>query len=122
MIQLTKELLTDEPEKMAKDFNGKDTTESQLRKFYNDFLVLKTKTDLCADEDEFKTKILPLIFFSKAKLAYSCGRGNITKDFQRAICAKIDEIETRACFDNFLKFYEALIGYTKYSLMVKKHK
>lgn len=114
MIELTKELLTTEPENMAKDFNGKDTTKNQLRKFYNDFLVLKTKADLCTNEDEFKTKILPLICFSKAKLAYSCGRGNISKDFLRAISSKIDKIETRKCFDNFLKFYEALIGYVEY--------
>ena len=104
-IVLTKELLTTKAEEIAKTLvnNNKDVsgvTKTQIRKFYNDFLVLKSKADIC-NEDDFKNKILPLIFFSKAKLAYSYGRNQ-------------KNIETKADFNNFLKFYEALIGYSTY--------
>ena len=121
-IILTKELLTTKAEEIAKTLvnNNKGdsgVTKTQIRKFYNDFLVLKSKADICCNsEDDFKNKILPLIFFSKAKLAYSYGRNqkNISKDFVQMLDSYIDKIETKADFNNFLKFYEALIGYSTY--------
>ena len=121
-IVLTKELLTTKAEEIAKTLvnNNKGdsgVTKTQIRKFYNDFLVLKSKADICCNsEDDFKNKILPLIFFSKAKLAYSYGRNqkNISKDFVQLLDSYIDKIETKADFNNFLKFYEALIGYSTY--------
>lgn len=114
-IELTKELLTTKPEELAKHIvsNAKDTS-SQIRKFYNDFLILKAKADISATEEEFKTKILPLIYFSKAKMAYSCGRGKITKDLFDKISNMIDKIETKEDFSVFLLFYQSLIGYVTY--------
>ena len=118
-IKMTKELLTTKPEEIAKRLisekgkNDKHTTTTQIRKFYNDFLVLKRKADL-VKEDEFVDKILTLISFSKAKLAYSCGRKTITKEFVLEIGKLVDEIESKSDFETFLYFYQALIGYATF--------
>lgn len=126
-LTLTKELLTNEPQDLAKKLvkesrgdNG-TTIKTQLRKFYNDFLVLQTKSSKIKTDDEFRTQILPLIFFSKAKLAYSYGKENIRmKEFVEGIMDKIDHIENAKDFENFLYFYQALIGYVTYELKIKK--
>lgn len=115
-IALTKELLSAEPEALAKKITagGKDTS-TQIRRFYNDFLILKTKADCLHSEEEFQKNVLPLICFSKAKIAYALGREvGLSKDFADAINNKVDQIETRADFDNFINYYQALIGYAKY--------
>lgn len=122
-IKLTKELLTSEAEKQAKILVQNDkseTTMNQIRKFYNDFLILKNKSDLATDE-VFKRDVLPLICFSKAKLAYAYGRGGakIAKEFIDDINSKIDSIENKNDFNNFINYYQALIGYVTYQAKVK---
>lgn len=123
-IPLTKELLTTEPENLAKEIceNGKDTS-TQIRKFYNDFLILKTKADVSAsDEKNFRNNILPLICFSKAKIAYAMGRPDVklSKSFANSINNKVDAIESREDFENFLNYYQALIGYVTYWTKIKE--
>ena len=119
-IKLTKELLTTEAETQAKRLvestsKEKETTKTQIRKFYNDFLILKNKADL-KDQEGFKKEVLPLICFSKAKLAYASGRDNakISKEFVEDLNKKIDQIETKEDFTNFINYYQALIGYSTY--------
>lgn len=122
MLKLTKELLTVEPESIAKNEmenyknkNQKRASSTQIRKFYDDFLLLHSKAHRDGfTEDDFKNEILPLIAFSKAKLAYSHGRSIINKKFKDDIERKVNLIETLKDFDNFILFYQALIGYTKY--------
>ncbi len=122
-IPLTKELLTTEPENLAIEIcrNGKDTS-TQIRRFYEDFLILKAKADISKSEEDFRNNILPLICFSKAKIAYAMGRPNVTisKSFSENINKKVDAIETRADFENFLNYYQALIGYVTYYAKLKK--
>jgi len=124
MLPLTKELLSSEPEALAKSLSAQETkkseqqvTNSQARKFYDDFLLLQKKARRCKDEEEFKEKILPLVAFSKAKLAYAVSRSTIKPSFRDALTAKIDRVETRGCLDNFMMFYQALIAYLKYFFM-----
>ena len=114
-IVLTKELLTTEAEDQAKKLLAKvDTIKTQLRKFYNDLLPLKDKADL-STEEKFKKDILPLICFSKAKIAYAYGRDKkVPKEFVDDMNSKIDHIETKKDFDNFINYYQALIGYVTY--------
>ncbi|MGD1823542.1 MAG: type III-A CRISPR-associated protein Csm2 [Pleomorphochaeta sp.] len=120
MLELTKDLLTNEPEKIAikemEDARNKSKASStQIRKFYDDFLLLHTKAHRDEEsEKSFKENILPLIAFSKAKLAYSVGRDIIHNDFRNEIVKKVDQIDNLKDFDNFILFYQALIGYTKY--------
>ncbi|NCD06523.1 MAG: type III-A CRISPR-associated protein Csm2 [Spirochaetia bacterium] len=120
MLKLTKDLLTTEPETIAKKEMDeakrlKKASSTQIRKFYDDFLLLHSKAhrDGFTVED-FKNEILPLIAFSKAKLAYSMGRGIIHKNFKDEIERKVNLIENLQDFDNFILFYQALIGYTKF--------
>lgn len=117
-IKLTKELLDDEAKNLASVLaivNGdKETTSNQIRKFYNDFLLLKAKSDINDDEKYFKEKILPLISFSKAKIYYALGRETITPTFANQLTAKISSIETKEDFDNFILFYQAVIGFFTY--------
>lgn len=114
-IKLTKELLSTEPEDLAKEIAGK-VTSSQIRKFYNDFLILKTKSEFLKTEEDFQRDVLPLICFSKAKIAYALGRSSvqISKRFADKINCMVDAIETRSDFENFLNFYQALIGYVTF--------
>lgn len=117
-IKLTKELLDDEAKSLASVLaivNGdKETTSNQIRKFYNDFLLLKAKSDINDDEKYFKEKILPLISFSKAKIYYALGRETITPTFANQLTAKISSIEIKEDFDNFILFYQAVIGFFTY--------
>jgi CRISPR type III-A-associated protein Csm2 len=120
MLVLTKELVTTEPENLAKKWSVHDknsnqqVSSNQARKFYDDFLLLQKRAKQCKDEQEFKDKILPLVMFSQAKLAYAVGRKTITKDFQKTLVEKIKKIENRNDLDTFLLFYQALIAYLKF--------
>lgn len=120
MIKLTKDLLTIEPENIARNEmdisrRNKRASSTQIRKFYDDFLLLHTKAHRDSNNEKiFQDEILPLIYFSKAKLAYSLGRNIIHTNFRDEIVAKVDKIETIKDFDNFILFYQALIGYTKF--------
>lgn len=127
-LKPTKELFTENAEKIANDLvkNGGDSNISttQIRKFYNDFQVLKAKADTKRDENEFKEDILPLIYLSKAKLAYAYGKdnGKISKEFVDSLNKYIDMIETKDDFETFMNFYQALIGYTTYLFKEKDEK
>lgn len=116
-IKLTKELLTSIPEEDAKNLYQENqdnkVSTTQIRKYYNDFLVLNSKAKLLSEE-EFRSKLLPLVALSKAKLFYSVGRKNITETFAKTISFYIDRIETKSDFQNFLDYYQALIGYATY--------
>lgn len=112
-IILTKELLTTQAEEVAKTISGdKKTSNSQIRKFFDDFVLLQSKCKM-ESEEYFMTNTLPLIAFSKAKMAYSVGRKVLTREFMDQIVSKIDQIETKKDFDIFMLFYQAVIGYSK---------
>ena len=124
-IALTKELLTTEAEIQAErlvksDKSDGTTIKTQLRKFYNDFLLLKNKADL-KNEDGFKKDVLPLIGLAKAKIAYAYGRDRkVPKVFVEDMYGKIEKIETKADFSNFVNYYQALIGYVTFQYQIKK--
>ena len=115
MISLTEEMLTTKPEEFAKKIAKIDKS-TQIRKFYNDFLILQAKAKDCETEEEFKEKILPLIYFSKAKLAYAKGRKTISEEFMKEIDYWIGQIKSRNDFENFMYYYQALIGYATFHL------
>jgi|GEM_PF-826139 len=128
MIELTEQLLKDEPLKLAKGIVANppknaskgDATNSQVRKYYDDFLLLQKKANVKdMDEERFKKEILPLIKFSEAKMAYNVGREVLSKDFADAINKKIADVESRKDFDHFILFYQAIIAYTKYEKFEK---
>ena len=121
MLNIDENLLTKIPQDIAKEVMGgrtdeNKTTSSQIRKFYDDFLVLQKKMhDVSFTEERFKNEILPLIKFAKAKMAYSVGKGVLPKIFMDKMVPYIEAIQTRKCFDNFILFYQAVIGYAKFA-------
>ncbi|MDD7200631.1 MAG: hypothetical protein SPF89_08905 [Sphaerochaetaceae bacterium] len=61
MIELNDDLLTTKPQQLAKSLkdDGK-TTPSQIRKFYDDLILLQMKEkNSNMSEEDFKKKILP---------------------------------------------------------------
>ena len=130
-LELSEELLVKEPERIAADVVDKRCpTDTQIRKFYDDFMLLKQKTDYIFSTNEkeeiknerFTKEIKPMIMFSKAKMAYSVGRSGKTgySDFYREVTAKLSRIESRRDFDLFLKFYEAIIAFVKFKTFENK--
>lgn len=116
MLELTEALLTTEPQEIAKSLTQRsDPTSSQMRKFYDDLVLLQTKVkNQNMDENQFKKEILPLVKFTRAKMAYNVSRGVLPKNFLNQIGPKLDLVGTRADFDHFILFYQALIAYTKF--------
>lgn len=121
MIELSENLLTTVPQQLAKDLKLTEATASQIRKFYDDLMLLQMKTkNLNLSEEEFKKKILPLVHFTKAKIAYNVGRGVLSPSFLKSISPYIERIETIEDFSNFLLFYQAIIAYAKFEEFEQK--
>jgi len=120
MIELTEKLLTTEAESLAKDLVGAKVTYTQVRKFYNDFLQLQKRAHSIG-EDKFEKMVLPLVKLGKAKIAYSIGnKSGLPQIFMTRMALYIDKIQTMNDFDNFILFYQAVIGYMKYEDQQKK--
>lgn len=118
-IELTENYLTNDAEKIAKEFSNKNLDKNQLRKFFDDFKLLERKLNHDFSEDNFKTKILPLIKFTKSKIAYNAGRrvSNkilVPKEFKEYFDKQINNINTIKDFKNFILHYQAIIGYFTY--------
>ena len=128
-LEMSEELLVEEPERIASAVvENECPTDTQIRKFYDDFMLLKQKTNhifaSSADEkignERFAKEIKPPIMFSKAKMAYSVGRSGKRgyAVFYDKVSAKLSKIDSRSDFNLFLKFYEAIIAYVKYERMM----
>ena len=64
---------------------------------------------------------MPLIGLAKAKIAYAYGRDRkVPKVFVEDMYGKIEKIETKADFSNFVNYYQALIGYVTFQYQIKK--
>lgn len=125
-LEMNEELLLKKPEEIAGTiYKNKSPSDTQLRKFFDDFMVLKKHADaICSSSDEekdnkFKKEILPLIKFSKIKIAYAVSRCDKREfssynDFYKKMEEYINKIETMSDFVVFLKFYEAIIAFVKY--------
>ncbi len=126
-IELTEKYLTTEAEDKAKEFSKPSRQgdpksspvldKNQLRKFYDDFKLLEKKME---STNKFEEEILPLIKFTKSKIAYNAGRDVggkklIPEEFKKHIYSQIDEIKTEKDFRNFLMHYQAIIGYYTYN-------
>jgi len=115
MLKLTEDLLKKEPEGLAVEFvkhsEKEKITSTQIRKFYDDLVLLQSKVRTGVN---FEEKILPLIRMTEAKIAYSVGRRVLAKLFYDRISQYIQRIQTREDFDNFILFYQAVIAYMKF--------
>ncbi len=115
--QETEKFLKFYPDNRGKKRAERGTPSStQIRKFFNDILVIKQKIDIGLDNQE-KEKIfrkeLPYIKMIKAKVAYAKSRGNINKEFETFLNKYIDNIKDIDDFFIFCDFFEAIIAYSK---------
>jgi|BioPla2DNA2_1021312.scaffolds.fasta_scaffold131975_2 CRISPR-associated protein Csm2 len=89
----------------------KDMTTTQLRKFFNEVKALEKRLRDNGDSDEYFNKIMPLVKMLKAKIYYSSGRENVTKEFEEFILSKIDKVRDKNDFKAFVLHFEAVVGY-----------
>ncbi len=90
---------------------NKEMTTTQLRKFFNEVKALEKRLRDNGDSDEYFNKIMPLVKMLKAKISYSSGRKNVTKEFEEFILSKIDKIRDKNDFKAFVLHFEAVVGY-----------
>ena len=100
------------------NIKGKKGTPSstQIRKFFNDLLVIKQKIENILDKNEKKIEFkrqLPYIKMLKAKVAYAKSRDNVNQEFVEFIRKYIKEINDLDDFFVFCDFFEAIIAYSK---------
>ena len=112
------ELFSEVAEKTAESFRVPDKKRNkytQIRKFYNDILVIKAKVNEAEKgtrNDVFEQQ-LPFIKMSIAKVAYAKGRDNVTSNFSSFIKTEIGGIEDLKDFETFCHYFEAVIAFSK---------
>ncbi len=103
---LFSDVAMDLAEKIYSSGRGKANKRSQLRKFFDEVLRLKS---LSKNEDW--GNILPYVNMLLAKSVYAEGRGNTTNDFTRFIKESINEIRNQEDLEVFATFFEAFMGF-----------
>lgn len=110
-------LLTDEAERIAGRFVGKnlrepDLSSAQLRKFYGEVKALQAKIEAHSKE-EFE-KYRPLVKMMKAKVAYASNskkQGRVPDEFKNFIDRCVGAIQTVEDFKAFALHFEAVVGF-----------
>lgn len=110
------EMLEAFAEKEAKKLSNatiknRDTTTTQLRKFFNEVKALEKRLKDNGDTDEYFSKIMPLVKMLKAKIHYSFGRDKVPKEFEEFILTKVDNVRDKNDFKAFVLHFEAVVGY-----------
>jgi len=111
---LRRKLLTDEASEIAKEFKRSNLTNSQLRKFYNEVKALKDRIEATEgnDEEKFK-KNEAMIAMLKSKITYARYRpqGKNLEALKKFIDTFIDKIRSFQDFEDFIIFFEAVVGF-----------
>lgn len=94
---------------IAKKIADEKDSYTQIRKFYDELLLLQKQVKY----NDYK-KIEPMICLLKSKSAYAHGRKNIHDTFFKFITKYIDYIKNTKDLDNFILYFEAVLGYLKY--------
>ncbi|MCX7830772.1 MAG: type III-A CRISPR-associated protein Csm2 [Acidobacteria bacterium] len=89
---------------------GETNKPTQLRKFFDEVLMLKSRIQQGGDFE----KIKPYIGMIMAKVKYAKGRKHITQEFVNLFEKCLNQIETKEDFYIFVDFLEAFMGYLKY--------
>ncbi len=112
---IDEKLFTDYAYKLAKVlFNETKTSKnlnkpSQIRKFYDELLRIKSLRNNFENFKNFKAYIAMI----KPKVAYSLGRKLVSENFYQFISEGIKRSEDYESFDIFLNVFEATIAYYK---------
>lgn len=90
----------------AEKFEKERVSTSQIRNFYAYVKDIEKRSG----KDNFDKIKLYLL---KPKIAYAVKRGYASQSFQKTFEDLIDRIKTKEQFDNFVKFFEAIVAYYK---------
>jgi len=109
--------LTDEAEEwvkkiMSKNQKGAELKLTQLRKFYNEILILDEKRK--NNKGNFD-KVLPFVKMLKSKAAYAYSGGKnskIPENFKEFIFKMVDHVEVEQDFIAFKLIFETIVGYS----------
>lgn len=95
--------------------NVNGNASSQIRRFYDELVMWDEKLQAKQPEQrqEAFREFFPYIQMIRAKLAYSEGRGLITKDFNKVFSHLIKEIKDPTSLKNAKLFFEAFLGFNK---------
>lgn len=113
---LKETLLDEDAQKAAKSIVGEGRTtltQSQLRRFFNEFRALEKKVK-ASGEDGFK-KTLPLIKMVNSKAEYASNRqsNKIPEAFTKFLKDNIKQINDKKDFEAFMLHFEAVVGFSK---------
>jgi CRISPR-associated protein Csm2 len=99
-------------DKWAKEISRSDKAPkySQIRNFYDEILVFKTK--LIANKDEFE-KLFPYIKMLNAKFAYAQARKVMSELCQKSFSEAINKIKDYDDFMLFTDFFESFMAFYK---------
>lgn len=92
---------------VAKQVSTTKTT--QMRNFYEYVLGLLDK----ANDENFKTEILPFVKMLNSKVAYSNSRGHASDEFADMIRQCIEQVKNKKDLETFKYFFEAVLGFSK---------
>lgn len=105
-------IFSDTAKKAAETINEK-TSDTQMRRFYNEVLVFHTKLSQSKEKEaEFK-KLMPFIYMIKAKVAYAKGRGKVCDNYSSLLNHCIDQSKDLNSFEHCKLFLEAVLAYSK---------
>jgi CRISPR type III-A-associated protein Csm2 len=112
---LREELITTEAQDIAKKLYNQGLSNSQLRAFFNEVKAIKSRIN---ESEELFEKNYPFILMLKSKAEYKYRnnglKSKITKGFRDFINESVDYIKENKSldtFENFVLFFEAIIGY-----------
>lgn len=94
---------------------GRENASSQIRRFYDELVMWDEKLNAKQPEQRETAfrEFMPYIQMIRAKLAYSQGRGLISKDFNDVFSHLIKEIKDPSSLKNAKLFFEAFLGFNK---------
>lgn len=92
-------------------YNKDKNKPAQLRQFYDELVMWDEK--ISSGNEQF-ARALPFIQMMRAKVAYSFGRGKVTKEFRDMFDRVISQIDSEETLRHAKLFMEAFMGYLKY--------
>lgn len=96
---------------VAKQIGGRDVNKgTQLRRFYDEFVMLQGKVGQSADRFTVQA---PYIQMLKAKVAYAMGRKKVDANFDRLLRHVIDEARDHKSLAQAKLFMEAFMAFYK---------
>lgn len=116
-----KDLIKDESERFAEFIskNNKDTY-TQVRRFYDELVRIKYLYNM--NMSKGFEKYLPSIYIIASKALYANKRNTLSKYFSNFIYENVRKIETADDLENFILYFESVLGYLKYYIEIENEK